>query len=343
MAEALVRLGHDAQKFEWHQYFSKAGGLNGIWKRVQRKFCTGPLIRRLNRDLYEKVYSFSPDILFVYRGDLIFPETLLHLKKDYPNLFLIGYNNDDPFSPDYPEYIWRHFISGIPIYDLVLAYRSHNLSEFAAAGAKQVRLFRSWFNPSRNYPLSSTVEKDAEVVFVGHYENDGRVACLEAIARQGIDLKIYGPGYDWDPVLEKSELLRHLVPVNLVWGDEYNEALCKAKVALCFFSSLNRDTYTRRCFEIPATGTPLLCQYSADMETMFIPDKEAVYFSNSEELVRKLLWLLADVDARQTIGAAGNEKAWSSGHDVDSRMRLLLDWIKELTGRTEIEDTALHH
>ena len=48
-----------------------------------------------------------------------------------------------------------------------------------------------------------------------------------------------------------------------------------------FFSRLNRDTYTRRCFEIPAAGTLMLCDYSDHAATLFAPGREADFFRDA--------------------------------------------------------------
>jgi len=97
---------------------------------------------------------------------------------------------------------------------------------------------------------------------------------------------------------------------------------------------LNRDTYTRRCFEIPAAGTVLLAQYSDDLAGLFEPDVEAVYFKSPDELITKLTWLLENNDIRTTIAKAGQQKAVTAGHDVVSRMKLLLQWIDLLSNNT---------
>jgi spore maturation protein CgeB len=226
----------------------------------------------------------------------------------------------------------------VPIYDAVLAYREHNLTEFQAAGARRVRMLRSWYMPRRNHPvqLDTADQKKygCDVVFIGHHEPDQRTALLEAVARAGVDLKLFGHAPDWNPVLAHSPALRHLSPVHLVWGDDYNKALCGAKIALCFLSKLNRDTYTRRCFEIPASGTMLLSEYSDDLASMYTPGVEADYFRDAESLVAQLHRYLADDALRQSVAAAGARRVREDGHDVVSRMRDLLDWVEGWRGES---------
>jgi spore maturation protein CgeB len=265
--------------------------------------------------------------VFIYRGDLIRAKTIKRLKTVCPDAVLVGYNNDDPFSPRYPFWYWRHFIHAIPVYDLVLAYRLHNVSDFAGAGAARVHLLRSWFVPERDFKLD--IEKKYDVVFVGHAEDDGRQEILETIVESGYSLGLFGPSHYWESRLQNSAGLKHLLPVCPVWGADYNRVLNEGKVALCFFSALNRDTYTRRCFEIPASGTVMLAQYSEDLASLFTPDEEAVFFHNGEELVAKLKWLLENDDIRHRIADAGLQKVHDAGHDVNSRVRQLLDWCAE--------------
>ncbi|MCG3775254.1 MAG: hypothetical protein JW395_2085 [Nitrospira sp.] len=339
--EAIYRvfdqLGHQPIRFAWHQYFMSAGllaPLGSLLCRAQRKYLAGPLVSRLNNDLTTLAAAMVPDVIFVYRGSHIFPQTLRRIRAFVPNVLLVGYNNDDPFSSAYPRWQWRHFLNGLPEYDLVLAYRQSNIENLKAAGARQVELLRSWFMPERNHPVHLTEEErrrfECDVVFIGHYEDDGRVECLEEVARSGYRLRIFGPGYDWDPVLSRSKVLTGHVPVQLVWGSEYNLALCGAKVALCFLSKTNNDTYTRRCFEIPASGTVLMSEYSDDLASLYHANREAVYFSSSEEMRAGLFRLLSDEDYRASVALAGTRRVWADHHDVRSRMQFVLGLIEQL-------------
>ena len=337
---ALTTLGHDPVRFGWHEYFKPKGRLSPFllpFYKAQNKYLLGPLVSKLNRDVMELVKRERPDVVFLYRGTHIFPDTVRAIRKVAPRPFIVSYNNDDPFSPLQPRWLWRHFMASLSECDLVLAYRHHNVTDFLDAGAKQVRLLRSWFIPERNHPVALSAEDQArfgcDVVFIGHYEPDQRVECLEEVVRQGFSLKLYGHGYAWDPVIGNSPGLRHLRPVRLVWGEEYNKALCGAKVAICFFSKHNRDTYTRRCFEIPATRTLLLAEYSDDLASLYQAGKEADYFRSTEELVVKLRTYLKDELRREAVAAAGYHRVFADRHDVVSRMADVVRWLGEVSSR----------
>jgi spore maturation protein CgeB len=347
---ALRQLGHEVEKFPWHRYFkpddAQSGNLSQLLLKAQNKYLLGPRVNRLNDDLVALASREQPDAVFIYRGSHIRPETLRALRKACPGSVLIGYNNDDPFSPRYPRWLWRHYLGSVPEYDLVLAYRHCNLDELRAMGARRGELLRSWFMPDRNHPVELSEDERAQygcdVVFVGHYEEDGRLQYLEEVARRGWKLRIFGPGYEWDSVLSKSLMLAGQVPTRLVWGRDYNLALCGARVALCFFSKLNRDTYTRRCFEIPACGTVLMSELSDDLAGLYQADREAVFFSSPEEMGDKLDRLLGDSAARDSVAAAGLRQVWRGRHDVVSRMRDFIGWIEELK-EAKNDGTALDH
>ena len=156
-----------------------------------------------------------------------------------------------------------------------------------------------------------------------------RVLARDALARRGARVRIFGPGRsshsaDWDAPLQSCAALRTLAPVHPVWGPDYTKALCGARLALCFLSKRNRDGYTRRCFEIPATGTPMLSEYSPELAAMFREGVEADFFRSGDELVRKVEFYLSHDVARRELGAAGLERARADGHDVDTRMLTML-------------------
>jgi len=334
--QALRQLGHETVRFPWHGYFKPAGALAALRPiyRAQDKYLFGPQVRRLNADLADCVRNSVPHALLVYRGSHIYAETLRQCRRASPHTLLVGYNNDDPFSPLYPRWQWRHFVAAIREYDLMLAYRPHNVAEFRAAGARRVELLRSWYVPERNRPVELSEDERAryacDVIFAGHYEEDGRLEYLEAVVRNGWKLRLFGHGYGWHPALRKSDSLRPFMPVRTVWGADYNKALCGARIALCFLSRLNRDTYTRRSFEIPASGAMMLAAYSDDHAALFHAGEEADFFRSPQELVGKLARYLGDEALRARVAAAGRRRVLADGHDVVSRMRRLVEWIGEL-------------
>lgn len=336
--QALKTLGHDTSRFSWVEYFNVNNShflLSSIvknYKKFQNKYKIGPLLQKINFDLVKCVKQNRPDLIFFYRGTHVFSETLREIKDMYPSTFLIGYNNDDPFSKDHHWGLWRHFLKSIRYYDMVLAYRPHNLDELRKSGAKEVSLLRSWFVPTRNYPVKLSAEEharfDCDVLFAGHYEPDGRLKILEETVRQGFKLRLFGPGYDWDPVIRNSKWLKHLMPVQLVWGEDYNKAICGAKIALCFLSKMNRDTYTRRCFEIPASGTFMLSEYTSDLAEMFKEGVEAEFFRSKEELIQKIQYYTENEAARNAIAEAGYKRVITDGHDVVSRMSYVIHLVE---------------
>jgi spore maturation protein CgeB len=334
--KSLRRLGHETIEFKWFKYLSydlsRKNSLLSIYKRVQNKYVTGPLISKINQDFIDLALSVKPQLIFIYRGTHIYSKSLSTLRFKLPLTKLVGYNNDDPYSPLQPHIYWRHFKRGIPEYDLILAYRHKNLEDYKLVGARRYELMRSWFVPERNLPVMLTREEkkiyECDVVFIGHYEKDNRLDFLEAIVNNGHKLRLFGPSKEWEGPLSRSKVLNSHGPLQIVWGDEYNKALCGARIALCFFSKLNRDTYTRRCFEIPATRTLLLSEYSEDLASLYEEGVEADFFRSKSEMLEKIAFYIRYPAVADKVAQAGYKKVKNSGHDIDSRIKEMLHLIK---------------
>jgi hypothetical protein len=210
-------------------------------------------------------------------------------------------------------------------------FRHSNFADYHQLGAKSVHLLRAYCIPEDEYPVAVNqipVQFKCDVVFAGHYENDGRVEMLEAICEAGYTLNLFGGG--WDVAfnqLRPDSPLRAKYPVMPATKADYRFAICGAKVALCFLSTLNQDTYTTRSFQIPAMRTAMLSQYTDDLASLYQPDVEAVFFKNKIELLDKLKILLEDDILRNDIAEAGYKKVYSAGHDVKARMKAWLNQV----------------
>lgn len=330
-AQALRKLDHDVVEFKWSPYFATNPS---VIKKAQNKYLWGPLISKINNDLIKLVKEKKPEAIFIYRGTHVLPSVLKKIRRISPETTLVGYNNDDPFSPKQPRWVWRHFLNGIPDYDLMLAYRHHNMDEYKTAGAKRVDLLRSWYVAENNFPAELSAEDhkkfDCDVVFIGHHEPDGREHFLKEIVRRGVNFKLFGPGKDWVNVATQVKELQQFVPVTPLWGQDYNKALCASRIALCFLSKLNRDTYTRRCFEIPASGTFMLSEYTDDLASLYKEGEEIEFFRSKAEMLEKIDYYLKNDEKRKQIALGGLDRVRKDGHDVVSRMNQLVTWIRDI-------------
>lgn len=331
-AESLEKLGVEVIPFRFSSFF------RGFSARLQNSLpFPGPALVRLNRALFESAQEHRPDWVWVWRGTHVLPRTL-RLVKARTGAKLISYNNDDPFGPRVSRKVpWHHrilwvwYIQALSQYDLNFMYRQINCVEAAAAGARNARVLKPYFVPRLHRPVVLTEDErrayTCDVVYVGHYERDGREEYLRALIRSGLRVRLFGGAY-WNTRAPK-DLRDYFGPVRPVYGDEYAKALCGARLCLGVLSRLNRDSYTRRCFEIPACGQVLLCERTRDLEAMFSDGKEAVFFSTADELVDRAHRLIADHEETLWIAENGRRRVWADRHDVGSRMNELFHCLKE--------------
>ncbi len=310
----------------------------GFWGRIQEAIPFPSLaMYRLNLAVVSAAKNQKPDLILFWRQTHILPKTI----KQIANMGIqtVSYNNDDPFGPKahgnvpwHHHFLWHWYKRCMPLINYNFFYRKINCVEAEALGAKQSAVLLPYFMPWQDHPVQLTSDEqnryETEVVFVGHYEPDGRQDSIRALVLAGIRVKLWG-GHYWNREVlgDLYDILSPIVPVE---GVEYAKALCGAKICLCFLSKLNRDTYTRRCFEIPACGKVLLAERTDDLMKFFKEDEEACFFSSPEELVRKVQWLIDNPDIRERIAKGGLRRVWDDGHDVTNRAKYFLSMVNAI-------------
>lgn len=299
----------------------------GFLGRIQQTIpLPGSAMLRLNRAIVASAKEQQPDLVLFWRPTHILPYTISQFVR--MGVTTASYNNDDPFGPEahgivpwHHHFLWYWYIKCLPLFNFNFFYRQINCVEAKAHGASHAEVLLPYFMPWKDRPMQQTAAEqqryETDVVFVGHHEPDGRVDSIRALITAGMRVKLWG-GHYWHPSV-LGDLYDSLSPIVPAEGDEYGKALCGAKVCLCFLSKLNRDTYTRRCFEIPACGKVMLAERTDDLIQFFKEDEEACFFSSPEELVSKAQWLISNPVIRERIAQSGLRRVWADGHDVESR------------------------
>lgn len=318
---ALTELGHEVQPFITSNSFK---GIVG--KQQEAVPIPGPAMLILNHALLKFVKQEQPDLLLAWSCTHLFPSTINAINK--LGISTASYNNDDPFRSDklrnlpwHQRQLWFWYLRTLKYFQHNFFYRQVNIHEAKLRGAQNASVLMPYFIPWRDRPVDLTEDEkqkySCDVVFVGHFEADGRVNHIRALVNSGLSVKLFGGSYWSEQTL--GELYPYFSPVIPAAGESYAKSLCGAKICLAFLSKLNRDTYTRRCFEIPAHGRVMLAERTDDLLKMFDEDKEACFFSSSEELVAKAKWLVQNPDIAEKIASAGLKRVWADGHDVKSR------------------------
>lgn len=332
LADALSRRGMRVVR---HQFISEYPSL---LVRAEAKYNVyGPFLYRLNQSFISSVTQVRPDVVFVWRGIHLRASTLRKMRRRASPL-LVSYNVDDAFSPAYSSSdrlnlrrLWRFYCECIPEYDLHFVVRDQNVPELFSYGARAVLPLRRYFVPAIHRPVRLSEEErsrfESDVVFVGHYENDGRADYIRALLDAGVRVRLFG-SRAWNQSF-LSDITARVGAVREVFEDDYARAICGAKLALCFHSRLNRDEDTSRTYEIPACGTLLLSERTPLVETLYRTDEETVLFSSIEECVQKVKLLLQQPGRVTSMAAAGYRRVLANRCSIDDRAQEIESAVAE--------------
>lgn len=305
---------------------------HSVLRQVQHHLLLGPAFNRINAELSREAERLQPDVLFFHNTTSIFPSTVVGLKKALPAAIFAQYSNDCPFVDARPFSYWRHFRANIRHMDVSFAYRGSDVPLYRSHGAKDVHLLRSYYVAKDDCRLEvgpADVRFRNDVVFAGHFADDGRREALESIARAGHRIGVFGAGWTSRRAgLKRGSPLSRVLPIRPVLGDDYRKAISGARIALCFLSKRNRDTYTRRNFQIPAMGTFMLSEYSDDLATLFQEGHEAEYFRSNAEMLDKIAYYLRNDEVRERVAARGHARLLRDGHEVRNRMSSVLQVVQ---------------
>lgn len=314
---AIESLNIQVVGFDWNQFWSRR-----LIRRLEQRFLIGPALAKINRSLLNVTAQFEPDVVLIYAGHPIWPQTIRELSRKY---WVAGYHNDDPFGRYGTKLFYRWFNEAIPYYSSHHVYREKNLYDYKQRGVQRVALLMSYYCPWLSYPVCNREIETYPVVFVGNGEPGPRTRYISCLIERGIQVKLFGHNKYWKRYLP-NEIHKELTPIVPVSGEHYNAVITKAKISLAFFNSGNNDQYTRRVFEIPACKGFLMAQRTPVMEGLYLEGREAEYFDSEEELIDKIHYYLSHENERLRIVEAGYKRCITSGYDVYSKMQ---QWHKE--------------
>ncbi len=324
---ALSRKGEYIDVVDEYYYLSFHA--SDIKIKVLQKLIRPLQVKEFNKAITDAINLFKPDVLFIYKGAFVVPQTLHYAKKKNCRLVL--------FYPDVSMTAHGGYLpQDIPLYELVFTTKTFGIRDLKDTfGVSNTIFIPHGFDPDIHRMLNIS-EKDkqtfgCDVSFIGTYSP--KKEQLLAVVRKAIpdiNLKIWGN--QWSRSSEP--VLKDCIQHTAVSGDMYAIAIQCSKINLGILSekvsgASSGDLITSRTFHIPGSAGFLLHEKNEESVDYFMQDAEAGFFDGEEDLVAQVKKYLADDALRERVRMAGYQRALKD-HSLDARAAVVIDHLKQM-------------
>jgi spore maturation protein CgeB len=324
---ALSRNGCYIDIVDEYYYISFHSGK--LTTKVLQKLIRPLQIEEFNKAITSSVDLFKPDVVLVYKGAFVTPQTLNYAKGKGCKLVL--------FYPDVSMTAHGNYLSqDIPLYDLVFTTKTFGIKDLEQTfEVKNAVFIPHGFDRDIHRKLQveppNKSEFKCDVSFIGTYspKKENYLAALKK-SMPDIDLKIWGA--QWNR--SKNKEIQSSIQNTVVSGDLYALAIQSSSINLGILSekvegSTSGDKITSRTFHIPASYGFMLHERNEESITYFKEDEEVVFFDSEEEMQTQVEKYLKNEPARETIREAGYNRAVKD-HSLDSRALNVIQHLSSL-------------
>ena len=234
--------------------------------KLLNKFFSSLIEKKINKDLIQILNRFKPDVLFVIKGLNIFPETLTYAKSN--GVVLVNWNLDD-FENSLNNS--THMRKSYGLYDYVFTNKFELISLYEKLGMKNVSFIENYYIKDIHKPINDLPSKKS-ISFVGSWSKKREKLLLAT----DIEINVFGSG--WKTRVLDSKKLRLNNALN---QSDYVNVINESYINLNFLTEENNDTVNLRFFEVCATNSLLICEYSDRFNAYLNKDSEMTYFQTS--------------------------------------------------------------
>ena len=244
----------------------------------------------LNKNLIDLAITSKPDLILIFNGEFIMPETIKYIKELNIKVFI--FHADNPFPPHYnsrPETLLCAKES-----DLYLIWSEALVKKLIDIGINAKFLPFGWDKKIFPFCDIKMPELSNDIIFIGGWDKE-REKLLEAIAKN-FNLKIWGPAYWRDRTSPRGRVKSSWQGKELT-GAEAALLIANSSINLNILRTQHytdgmADGVVMRTFEVPGSGGLLLSTRSGGAIDIFQEGSAGVYFDDIEECLNKCEYLL---------------------------------------------------
>lgn len=281
------------------------------------------ILQKINLLFHELVIKYQPDVIWVFKGMEIFPESLVWAKQR--GIKLVNYNPDNPFIFSGRGSGNSNVKNAIELYDLHLTYHSEVKRIIESTFHIPAEILPFGFDVSDELFTKCSSQKEIiKACFLGNPDKY-RGAFLRQLAEKGIELDVYGN--HWNKFVDHTRI-KIFDPV---MGDEFWLTLRKYRVQLNLNRPHTLDTHNMRSFEIPGIGGIQLAYNTADHQKYFEKDKTIFLYSDVDDCIGQIKKILTmQHKEADTVRKKARQQSLQLNYSYNDRAGQALEYIKAL-------------
>lgn len=276
----------------------------------------------LNKDVLAYAQAYQPDVILIFKGMDLYPDTIGALKS-YTRL-LCNYNPDHPFLFFSRGAGNAHVKNSIQHYDLFFSYAQKIVQQLRAQFGVQAEQIPFGYDSDLKVGANTFSGIEKKVVFVGAW--DAQRADFFNHFPAG-SLAIFGP-MEWASRCKHQRNTHASYQGRPLYDQDYINASVYAlgAINLLRLQNIIESSHNMRTFEVPGFGGLLIAERTEEQQQFFTEGEEALYFSSWEEL-QDILAQLTPAKAQQ-IKAKARARAERSGYSYYARSAELLSYLE---------------
>ena len=281
------------------------------------------IYRQINRQLIDTIKTTMPDLIWIFKGMEIFPDTLRWARSR--GIKLVNYNPDNPFIFSGKGSGNKNVTDSVALFDLHFTYNLNIKEELERKFKIPVAYLPFGFEvPDDLYQRCREQEEIGKCCFLGNPDKD-RASFILKMADAGLPFDLYGN--DWNKFVQHANITIY----SPIYGDDLWRTLYRYRVQLNLMRLHNPGSHNMRSFEVPGIGGILLAPRTNEHSLFFTEGKEVFLYSDAGEAIAQAVYLLglssADAGA---VRSAARERSVISGYAYRGRAIFAFNKMKEL-------------
>jgi spore maturation protein CgeB len=265
------------------------------------------------------ILEFKPNIVIVFKGMEINPNTLIWIKSKKISIY--NYNPDHPFIFSGRGSGNRNVRNSISLFDCYFSYAYDVVRHLNIIGIKSKIIPFAFDNEGFTYSEISQSDEILKICFLGNADKF-RVNFINHLAEMGLQIDVYGENW-------KRFKLNRCISINPAkYGQEFWNTLQKYAVQLNLLKSHNIDTHNMRSFDIPGSGGIMLAPLTSDHVNLFQESNAIYLFDSIGDAFQKANQILS-LSFEERMLIRKNARNFSlEYHTYSHRINLLIEYLE---------------